>query len=255
MPVNNAQYEQLAAIYDAGLRIPVRRCDTANFLAAVEPIRGSHVLDLATGTGYLARSMARLGAAHVVGVDVSEGMLQVARQLSAADEAGPVRYEAGDVFGALELGEEGAEGALFDLVTGVWCLNYAGDRKMMQTAWRNIAKFLRPGGRFVGIVPDNFMEWLEDREVWYGFSYERVEQVEDGWLVKKTLHAEEQPISFQAYLLHDDVYRSAAEEAGMGDVRIEKPQVLPKFEREEDDVFWGTFMARPLFRVMTAVKV
>ncbi|KAJ4418397.1 hypothetical protein N0V82_005583 [Gnomoniopsis sp. IMI 355080] len=251
MSVDKAQYEHLAAIYDSSLHIPVRRCDTANFLAAIEPISGRNVLDLATGTGYFARTMSRLGAGHVVGVDVSEGMLQAARHLS---PEGSVRYVAGDVFSVLRLLGEEEEEEMFDLVTGVWCLNYAGNRGMMQTAWRNIARFLKPGGRFVGIVPGDFMQWLDEKEVFYGFSYERVEKVEEGWLLKKTLHAEQGPVSFKAYVLDEDVSRSAAEAAGMRDVRIEKPEVVPKFEGDEDEVFWQHFMKRPLFKVMTAVK-
>lgn len=255
MSVDNAQYEHLVAIYDSSLLIPVRRCDTANFLAAIQPLSGSNVLDLATGTGYFAREMSRLGAAHVVGVDVSEGMLQAARHRSAG-ESRPVRFEAGDVFGVLALGgEAGAtEEGTFDLVTGVWCLNYAGDRARMQAVWRNIAKFLKPGGRFVGIVPGKITDWLEEGEVCYGFSYKRIEKVEDGWLVQKTLHADQGPISFKAYLLDDDVYRRAAEEAGMAGVSFEKPKVVPKFEGAENEEFWSTFMARPLFRAMTAIK-
>lgn len=258
MAVDNAQYEHLAAIYDSCLQIPVRRCDTANFLAAIDPVNGRHVLDLATGTGYFARTMARLGAAHVVGVDVSEGMLQVARHLS---PEGSVRYETGDVFSAMLQGlgegkeeEEGAAEGKFDLVTGVWCLNYAANRDMMLTAWRNIARFLKPGGRFVGIVPGPFMEWLDEKEVCYGFSYERVDKVEDGWLVKKTLHAEQGPITFKAYVLNEDIYRSAAGAAGMKDVRIDKPEIVPKMEGDEDEAYWERFMSRPLFSVMTAVK-
>lgn len=252
MSVDNTQYEHLAAIYDSCLQIPVRRCDTANFLAAIEPISGRNVLDLATGTGYFARTMARLGAAHVVGIDVSEGMLQAARHLS---PEGSVRYEIGDLFRVLRLGEDGSAGeGLFDLVTGVWCLNYAGDKQMMQNAWQNIARFLKSGGRFVGIVPGNIIESLDENEIYYGFSYERVEQVEDGWLVKKTMHAGQGPITFNAYLLSENVYQSSAEAAGMVDIRIEKPEVVPKFQGDEDEAFWKGFMAKPLFRVMTAIK-
>lgn len=270
MSVDTAQYEQLAAIYDSGLQVPIRRCDTANFLAAIEPIQGSKVLDLATGTGYFARRMSRLGAARVVGVDVSEGMLQVAQRLSSDDSlvSGGVRYVLGDVFGDLILGEEEEEAVeeegkrsgnasgegTFDVVTGVWCLNYAGSREMMQIAWQNIARFLKPGGRFVGIVPGNLVENLRDNEVYYGFSYERLEEVEDGWLAKKTINAEQGPFSFKAYLLNEDVYRGAAEAAGMRDVRIDKPQAVPKLQGDEKEGFWEEFLAKPIFKVMTAVK-
>lgn len=270
MSVDSAQYEHLAAIYDSSLQIPVRRCDTANFLAAIEPIAGSKVLDLATGTGYFARRISRLGAARVVGVDISEGMLQVAQRLSSDDSlvSGGVRYVIGDVFKELKLSEDKGEReeqnvdgngddagkGTFDLVTGVWCLNYAGNRDMMQIAWRNIARFLKPGGRFVGLVPGNVMELLDENEVFYGFSYERLEEVEDGWLVKKTMHAEQGPVSFKAYLLNEGVYRSAAEAAGMRDVRIDKPKLVPEFQGDENEEYWEDFMAKPIFRVMTAVK-
>lgn len=273
MSVDTAQYEHLAAIYDSGLQVPIRRCDTANFLAAIEPIQGSKVLDLATGTGYFARRMSRLGAARVVGVDVSEGMLQVAQRLSSDDSlvSGGVHYVLGDVFGVLSLREEEKEKeeeeaeevkrsgyvsgeGTFDLVTGVWCLNYAGNRDMMQIAWQNIARFLKPGGRFVGIVPGNLVENLRDNEVYYGFSYERLEEVEDGWLAKKTINAEQGPFSFKAYLLNEDVYRGAAEAAGMRDVRIDKPQVVPELQGDEKEDFWEEFLAKPIFKVMTAVK-
>src|SRR5438270_5236350 len=52
----------------------------------VEPAEirpGVQVLDVATGTGGVAREAAALGA-HVTGIDVSSGMLEVARQRSPA---------------------------------------------------------------------------------------------------------------------------------------------------------------------------
>jgi SAM-dependent methyltransferase len=45
---------------------------------------GQRILDLATGTGVLAREFARRGAA-VAGIDIAEGQLTMARQLAAAD--------------------------------------------------------------------------------------------------------------------------------------------------------------------------
>ena len=50
-------------------------------LAEIRP--GVQVLDVATGTGGVAREAAALGA-HVTGIDVSSGMLEVARQRSPA---------------------------------------------------------------------------------------------------------------------------------------------------------------------------
>lgn len=98
---------------------------------------------------------------------------------------------------------------------------------MMQVAWRNMARFLEPSGKFVGIVRGSIGLQV-DNEVVYGFSYKRLKAVEDGWLVNKTIHAEQGPVSFKAFLLKDDICRELAEAAGMRDVRIDKPEIMPE---------------------------
>src|SRR5215213_7851646 len=49
------------------------------FMALLPPIEGRRVLDLGCGAGQLAHHLATAGAAEVVGVDVSERMLSLAR--------------------------------------------------------------------------------------------------------------------------------------------------------------------------------
>ena len=47
-----------------------------------EPLLGEHILDLGCGTGVVTRQLAALGVSseNLVGVDHSEGMLEVARR-------------------------------------------------------------------------------------------------------------------------------------------------------------------------------
>src|SRR5215470_9452705 len=56
-----------------------RAAEHADLLALLPPIEGRRVLDLGCGAGQLARHLAETGAADVVGVDVSERMLALAR--------------------------------------------------------------------------------------------------------------------------------------------------------------------------------
>lgn len=127
MALDSSQYDSLVSRYEKSLALPSRRCDTANLFANVGDVRGRTVLDLSTGTGYIARTLAKMGAATVVGVDINEAMLGKAREILATDPSVPqeardaVTYEAGDVFSPLEL--VGGAAGEFDLVTGVWSLN------------------------------------------------------------------------------------------------------------------------------------
>src|SRR6266851_2677678 len=56
-----------------------RALEHADLLALLPDVDGRRVLDLGCGAGQLARHLATTGAAEVVGVDVSERMLVLAR--------------------------------------------------------------------------------------------------------------------------------------------------------------------------------
>ena len=78
--------------YDAELR-----AHHAHFRAAFGIGPGDEVLDIGCGTGLATREAARAAApGRVVGVDVSERMLERARQVTAAERLDNVRYELGD---------------------------------------------------------------------------------------------------------------------------------------------------------------
>jgi SAM-dependent methyltransferase len=97
--------------------------------------RGVRLLDLATGTGAAARAAARLGA-EVVGVDLSPGMLAVARELSPELDL--------RVADAHALPFEACE---FDAVTCGLSVTHFGEP---YKALRETLRVLREHGRFVG---------------------------------------------------------------------------------------------------------
>src|SRR5262249_6460073 len=86
----------------------------------------------------------RHGAARAIGVDISEGMIGLAREEEAREPLG-VEYMQASVEG---LGVVGA----FDVVSAVYLLHYAQTRERLATMCRTIAANLRPGGRLVAMI-------------------------------------------------------------------------------------------------------
>lgn len=109
-------------------------------LLALRP--GEQVLDIACGTGVLARRLAELGG-NVTGVDLSEGMLAQARahdQLR-GNEVNYLTVDATDEAALIALGEE-----RFSAVVSSMAMM---DMPALGPMYRAVSKLLKSGGRFV----------------------------------------------------------------------------------------------------------
>ena len=139
-------FDSIAPGYDAFNHLTSLGADRAWRRRALREVVGPRVLDEACGTGDFAIAIAkRLGKrgqdASVVGVDISEGMLEVMRRK--VDEAGleaTVHTELGDCC-ALQY----ADGS-FDTVTVAFGVRNFEDR---EKALKEVLRVLRPGGHFV----------------------------------------------------------------------------------------------------------
>lgn len=135
------RYDLMNSVMTAGLHDEWR--ERAVEIAGVGP--GSHVLDVATGTGDLAFELAKKVApgGSVTASDFSEGMLEVARQKQSDALAGvdaEVVFEQGD---ALNLKYDDNT---FDAVTvGFGVRNFSD----LAAGLTEMARVVRPGGRFV----------------------------------------------------------------------------------------------------------
>jgi demethylmenaquinone methyltransferase/2-methoxy-6-polyprenyl-1,4-benzoquinol methylase len=123
-------YDRMNSVMTAGMHHGWR--ERAVDLAQVGP--GSRALDVATGTGDLAVELARRGAA-VVGLDFSEGMLELARR-----KAPDLDWVQGN---ALDLAYEDGQ---FDAVTvGFGARNFSD----LDAGLREMARVTKRGGRVV----------------------------------------------------------------------------------------------------------
>jgi SAM-dependent methyltransferase len=105
---------------------------------------GDQVVDIGCGTGLTTREAARAAApGRVVGVDLSERMLERARELTAAEGLGNVRYELGDAQ------VHRFDPAGFDVAISRFGTMFFSDPP---AAFANIAAALRPDARLVLLV-------------------------------------------------------------------------------------------------------
>lgn len=130
---------RLADFYDAELRRY-----QAHFRAALDVGRRDRVLDVGCGAGQTSRDAARLAVEGcVLGVDVSEDLLQVACQRSAEEGLHNVVFEQGDAqIHPLRAGH-------FDLCISRFGAMFFTDA---DAAFAHIAQALRPGARLVLMV-------------------------------------------------------------------------------------------------------
>ena len=140
-----AMFDNIAPAYDRlnhTLSLSVDRIWRRRVVRIVGRLHPRRVLDMATGTGDLAVMMARsIPEAHIKGVDLSEGMLDVARRKVAArglEER--VTLEAGDAETAV------AAAGSVDVVTVAFGVRNFGD---LGRGLAELSRALRPGGTLV----------------------------------------------------------------------------------------------------------
>ena len=117
--------------------------------------------------------------------------------------------------------------------------------------FRNIFDHLKPGGRFVGVVPNSFCPMYEAYE-YYGVRMEPLEEVGPG-LVRCKFQYKPDNVVFETYSRQHTLIEKAAEEAGMGGVRW-IPYILPKGDDREESGYWDEWKLRPHSIVLECVK-
>ena len=147
--------------------------------AMLPPMKGLKVVDLGCGYGWFSRWASDQGAASVLGLDVSEKMLERARQTTSG---ATVRYE------RVDLEHLDLPPAQFDLAYSSLALHYIKD---LPRLFATIHAALKPGSRFVfSIEHPIFMAprnpgWLTDsegRKRWPVDSYQREGERVTNWL-------------------------------------------------------------------------
>lgn len=240
-------YDAIAREYQESKQLPFRiHVEAYTLVTLLGDVKGLSVLDLACGEGIYSRLLKRAGAARVVGVDLSAGMIALAQQEEAREPLG-CEYLVGDA-GRLDAA---AGLGTFDLVLGSYLLNYADSAQALRGFAGTIYAHLKPGGRFVGIN-DNPAQNLGTyaRCERYGFTKstpdaDATQRREGSPITYAIRMAEGGTFQFDNYYLHPDTVSAVFGETGFKRFSWEGPWLAPGSEAGFDPGYWEDFLADP----------
>ena len=241
------QYDRIGNRYQNMKDLPVVGIEQPSVLKRLGSVEGQTCLDLACGLGNWSRLLVDRGAARVVGIDISDGMIEAAREYLSDEEKSKISFSVGDCSKPVAV-----DGGPFDLVFASWFLNYASDFETLMNMWRNIHLNLKSGSRFVGITPNTHCPMFEEIDSSYHLSVVPLEKVGEGWKCRLTAHIEPEPVQFEMYHFMHDFYERAAAEAGMDGLKWH-PAIPPDDERK-DNGFWDIYFLRPHMNIVTAYR-
>jgi ArsR family transcriptional regulator len=162
-----AFFEHVSAGWD-DMRSSFYNADVIDALAGHGRITpGSRVVDVGTGTGFVAAGLAGR-AASVTGIDNSPAMLAAAAGNLAAVGAGNVTLAEGELE-SLPLADDSVDVAVANMV-----LHHAADPAAMVA---EMARVVRPGGTIaITDEVEHRYEWMrtEQADIWLGFTPEQV---------------------------------------------------------------------------------
>lgn len=233
-------YDAIAKEYRDSKQLPFRKyIEEYTLFQLVGDVDGLHLLDLACGEGIYTRKLKKQGAEAILGVDLSKEMIGLAEDSEEAEPLG-CRYLVHDVLTLNNLGQ-------FDIVVGMYLLNYAQSADELRQFCRVAYEHLKPGGRFVGFN-DNPMNLPEHYGLYqqYGFVKESPPNRQQGDSIRYIIiNPDGTRFSFDNFYLHPDTYSAAFADAGFVDFQWEGPFIQPFAYTDDTKEFWANFMQHP----------
>lgn len=241
-------YDPIAEEYRRAKQQPWRTHIEAYTLDQLLPdLAGKAVIDIACGEGYYTRRLREKGAARVLGVDLSAGMIELARKQEAEKPIG-VDYRVGDGK-KLALNEE------FDVAFAAYFLNYAHDRRELQEMCDAVARCLKPGGRFLTVNSSPMLDFdpsVSYRQ--YGFEARVEGPLVEGAPIIWRIFLPDTSIEIENYLLNQQIHEEALRAAGFSEIRWPAPRLSPDGDNQFGRDYWRLFLEKPTIAFIDCVK-
>jgi SAM-dependent methyltransferase len=184
--------------------------DLPNIIGA--PVRDGAALDFGCGAGRSTRFLRELGFGSVIGVDISEAMLELARK---RDRGGDYRRVPDGDLSSLQRGS-------FDLILCAFPFDNIAEREHKVGLFAELGELLRAGGRLVNIVSSRELYLNE----WASFScrdFPENRSAQPGDVVRLIMLDVDDRRPVEDILWPDPQYREVYDEAGLRLVETHRP--------------------------------
>jgi 2-polyprenyl-3-methyl-5-hydroxy-6-metoxy-1,4-benzoquinol methylase len=240
-------YDEIATGYRAAKRHPWRtHIERYTLTRLIGDVQGKALIDLACGEGFYTREWRRHGASPVLGVDLSAGMIELARVEEERDPLG-IEYRVADVR-LLAVPKQ------YDVVFAAYLLNYARTAEDLIAMCRAVARCLKPGGLFLTVnnnpkdPPTNF----GPRD--YGYAKKLVGVLAEGAPIIWRFFLPQGDIEVENYYLSVATMEAAFDAAGLFHVQWHDPMISPQAIGEKGPAYWADFLARPPVAFISATR-
>jgi len=241
-------YNAIAKEYQASKMLPWRKhVESHTFFQLAGDLTDLDVLDLACGEGFYTRQLKLRGAADVIGVDISEEMIRLAREAETQDPLGVV-YLCQDAL-SLNLDRQ------FDIITATYLLNYARSAEELFQMGQVIVHHLKPGGRFVTINSNPDFQAAVDSMFPYGFTRENDSYDEGAEITWRFYQPDNSHIAVTNYHLGRATHERTLQHAGLAHVTWHAVEASPESIAEYGSGYWTAIAdAQPIIG-LSAVKL
>jgi ubiquinone/menaquinone biosynthesis C-methylase UbiE len=240
-------YDPIAEQYQRSKQQLWRTCvECHTLLDLVGDPRGQSVLDIACGEGFYTRLLRQRGAAQVMGIDLSQSMIELAQRQEAAHRLG-IEYVVGDA--------RALPAAHHDLAVAAYLLNYAQTRDELQAMCDAIGRSLKPGGRFITVNCNPALHFPSaPRYRKYGFETTVLGAWREGAPIRWTFYLSDGPFDIENYYLDVAIHEAAFRRAGFTSIRWHAPRISAAGLEASGEEFWSDLMKHPPIAFMECVK-
>ncbi|MEX0447267.1 class I SAM-dependent methyltransferase [Xenorhabdus sp. SGI246] len=195
-------------------------------------IQGKSVLDLACGYGLFSREYKNRGASKVIGVDISDNMIAIAKSKS-QQYGDNIEFHIRDVCKMESFGK-------FDIVNAAWLFCHAESIEDLETMFRVVATHLKPSGKLIAytVEPDYRLEKGNYEN--YCIKILSEEPVKDTTLLRcEFLTTPPSPCT--AYRWSREQYQTAIQKAGFKQFIWQKPMLSKSDIDNYPPGFWDDY--------------